>query len=373
MQSITVKAPGRINLIGEHTDYNNGYVLPAAIQKAATVTIEKRTDNLVVLTALDLHESITITIADIKPSATQWVNYIIGVIAQFQKIKRFPSGFSVTLKSDIPIGAGLSSSAAIECAVAYALNELFAFGIDKMELALMAQKAEHEYAGVQCGIMDQFASLFGKKDQVVLLDCKTMKYQYFPFDLNEYSIVLFDTQIKHALASSEYNTRRLECEAGVAMIREKYKEVATLREASLTILNECVNENLYPIIYNRCKYVIQEIERTVAATKNLAAKELKAFGAKMFVTHEGLSKLYEVSCPELDLLVDMVKNKEQVLGARMMGGGFGGCTINIIKTNAVNDLIASVSETYKQQTGKDLQHYMVSIEDGANVITNSKF
>jgi galactokinase len=373
MQSITVKAPGRINLIGEHTDYNNGFVLPAAIQKAATVTIEKRTDNLVVLTALDLNESITISLVDMKPSSIQWANYMIGVIAQIQKKHNFPIGFSITLKSDIPIGAGLSSSAAIECAVAYALNELFAFGIDKMELALMAQKAEQEYAGVQCGIMDQFASLFGKKDQVVLLDCKTMEYQYFPLELKEYSIVLFDTQIKHALASSEYNTRRLECEAGVAMIQSKYAQVNSLRDANLHMLNECVNASLYPIVYNRCKYVIQEIERTIGATQNLAANDLKCFGEKMFATHEGLSKLYEVSCPELDLLVDAVKNKEGAVGARMMGGGFGGCTINIVKTNAVNDLIKEVEIAYQVNTGKALLHYIVSIEDGANEITNSKF
>ncbi len=368
MQSITVKAPGRINLIGEHTDYNNGFVLPAAIQKAATVTIEKRVDRIVTLIALDLNESISILLEEIKPSEIHWANYIIGVIAQFQKKHNFPIGFSITLKSDIPIGAGLSSSAAIECAVAYALNELFAFGIDKMELALMAQKAEQEYAGVKCGIMDQFASLFGKKDHVVLLDCKTMEYQYFPLLLKDYTIVLFDTQIKHALASSEYNTRRLECEAGVAMIQTKYANVVSLRAANLEMLNECVSADLYPIIYNRCKYVIQEIERTLAATQNLVANELVAFGEKMFATHEGLSKLYEVSCPELDVLVDIVKNKEGVIGARMMGGGFGGCTINIVKATEVNRVIANTSEAYKQQTGKDLVNYIVSIEDGAYII-----
>ncbi len=368
MQSITVKAPGRINLIGEHTDYNNGFVLPAAIQKAATVTIEKRADTLVELKALDLNESISTLLEEIKPSEIHWANYIIGVIAQFQKKYNFPTGFSITLKSDIPIGAGLSSSAAIECAVAYALNELFAFGIDKMELALMAQKAEHEYAGVQCGIMDQFASLYGKKDHVVLLDCKTMEYQYFPLLLKDFTIVLFDTQIKHALASSEYNTRRLECEAGVAMIQFKFPQVNSLRDANLYMLNECVNSIAFPIVYNRCKYVIEEMERTLAATENLVANELAAFGKKMFATHKGLSTLYEVSCTELDALVDMVKNKEGVIGARMMGGGFGGCTINIVKKAELNTVIVNTIDAYKQQTGKDLVHYIVSIEDGLVVV-----
>ena len=369
MQSITVKAPGRINLIGEHTDYNNGFVLPAAIQQAATVTIIKRADDEMHLKAIDLNETFIIdSIAVLQKTDKHWANYIIGVIVQFAKQFKFPTGFNLEVTSNVPIGAGLSSSAAIECSVAYALNELFAFGIDKMDLVFMAQKAEHDFAGVQCGIMDQFASVFGQKDHVVLLDCQSMDYQYFPLAIQGYQIVLFDTGVKHALASSEYNTRRKECEAGVELIQVKYPQVVSLREATISMLNETVDTNLYPIVYNRCKYVIEEIERTHLATEDLRLHDLLAFGKKMFATHKGLSELYEVSCPELDILITAVSNNENVLGARMMGGGFGGCTINIVKENATLDIIASVSKQYQIQTNKTLSHYIVSIEDGARVV-----
>lgn len=366
MQSVQIKAPGRINLIGEHTDYNNGFVLPAAIQYTATVTITKRADEELHLTAIDLNDKLVLpNLAALTVSEKQWANYLIGVIAQFSKKYQFPTGFDIQLTSNVPIGAGLSSSAAIECATAFGLNELFKLGFNKMELALIAQKAEHEFAGVQCGIMDQFASVFGKKDHVVLLDCQTMEYQYYPFLLNDYTIVLFDTGVKHALASSEYNTRRNECEQGVDLIQKKYPQVHSLREATMQQLNASVDKIAHPLIYNRCKYVIEEIERTQAATQDLMRQDLKAFGEKMFLTHQGLSALYEVSCPELDVLANAVKDNPHVLGARMMGGGFGGCTINIIKSKATASLIESITTFYKNQTGKNLTHYMVSIENGA--------
>lgn len=320
MQSVKVIAPGRINLIGEHTDYNNGFVLPAAIQMGATATISKRADDEIHLTATDLQESLIIdSLANLRISEKQWANYIIGVIVQFVKKRKFPTGFNIELSSNVPIGAGLSSSAAIECSIAFGLNELFEFGIDKMELTFMAQKAEHDFAGVQCGIMDQFASMFGKKDQVVLLDCQNMEYQYFPLQLNGYQIILFDTSVKHALASSEYNTRRKECEQGIQFIQSKFPQVQSLRTATLQMLHETVDVNQFPLVYNRCKYVIEEIARTQAATEDLKQQNIKAFGAKMFETHDGLSKLYEVSCPELDILINLVRENDKVIGARMMG------------------------------------------------------
>ena len=369
MQSIIVKAPGRINLIGEHTDYNNGFVLPAAIQQAAIVSISKRTDDQIHLTAVDVPDEIIIeSMRDLVIHEKQWANYVIGVIVQFIKKQKLSTGFNLAITSDVPIGAGLSSSAAIECAVAVGINELFSLGIDKMELAFMAQKAEHEFAGVQCGIMDQFASLFGKRNQVVLLDCQNMEYQYFPLLLKEYQIVLFDTGVKHALASSEYNTRLKECEKAVQYIKMNYPQVNTLRDASMDMLNASVDVNKEPIVYKRAKYVIEEIERTIAACTDLKENNLEAFGKKMFATHEGLSNWYEVSCPELDTLVGFVKNNQAVLGARMMGGGFGGCTINIIKSSEAPNLIQQISEAYQQATGKPLKNYIVSIEDGAGVI-----
>jgi galactokinase len=368
MQHLTVKAPGRINLIGEHTDYNEGFVMPAAIQKAATVYIEKREDSTIHLFAEDLKESYTLNLDTVTKSSKDWANYIIGVIAQFQKVVTIPKGFTLRLKSDVPIGAGLSSSAAIECAVAFAINELFALGLDRMQLTKMAQKAEHEYAGVLCGIMDQFASMFGKKDQVILLDCKTMHYQYYPLKLANYDIVLLDTQIKHALASSEYNTRRAECEQGIVMIQQKYPTTKSLREVSMDMLNECVDSSQMKKVYNRCKYVIEEIERTQAAAKDLQEGQLAAFGQKMFATHDGLSLLYEVSCPELDFLVKEVKDNPNVIGARMMGGGFGGCTINLIKKEATASVVQKLVASYHKTFQKNLLSYEVNIDDGASIL-----
>ncbi len=369
MQSIIVKAPGRINLIGEHTDYNNGFVLPAAIQQAAIVSISKRTDNQIHLTAVDIPDELIIeSFHNLSVSEKQWANYVIGVVAQIIQKFPLPSGFNLAVTSDIPIGAGLSSSAAIECAVAFGINELFSLGIDKMELANMAQKAEHEFAGVQCGIMDQFASLFGKKDHVILLDCQTMEYHYFPLLLEGYQIILFDTGIKHELASSEYNIRRKECEQGVALMQLKYPTISSLRDATIEILDECVDSKEHPIVYNRCRYVIEEIVRTKNACVDLQNNDLVAFGNKMFDTHEGLSNMYDVSCPELDLLVDLVKNNDSVVGARMMGGGFGGCTINIVKSAFTAQTIHEIKMAFYEKMGITINHYLVSIEDGAIVL-----
>jgi galactokinase len=368
MQHLTVKAPGRINLIGEHTDYNEGFVMPAAIQKAATVYIEKREDSAIHLFAEDIQESYTLNLDTVAKSSKDWANYIIGVIAQFQKLVTIPAGFTLRLKSDVPIGAGLSSSAAIECAVAFAINELFALGLDRMQLTKMAQKAEHEYAGVLCGIMDQFASMFGKKDQVILLDCKTMHYQYYPLKLANYDIVLLDTQIKHALASSEYNTRRAECQQGIVLIQQKYPTTKSLREVSMDMLNECVDSSQMKKVYNRCKYVIEEIERTQAAAKDLQEGQLAAFGQKMFATHDRLSLLYEVSCPELDFLVKELKDNPNIIGARMMGGGFGGCTINLIKKEATASVVQKLVASYHKTFQKNLLSYEVNIDDGASIL-----
>lgn len=382
--SLVVQSPGRINLIGEHTDYNNGFVLPAAIDKCVQVAIAKRTDGAIHMHAIDLQESVIIPAVAIQPHATSWVNYIIGVVAQVQKYSAGASnnsaaldldkGFDICIQGDIPIGAGLSSSAAVECAVIFALNELYQLGLTTMQMALMTQQSEHEFAGVKCGIMDMFASLHGKSNQVMLLDCANLHHTYYPLDLKEYQIVLFDTQIKHALASSEYNTRRLECEQGVGVLQQKYPSIKTLRDASKQQVEQCLapNNNLDKNaisnkVYQRCKYVVDEIERVQLAVKDLLAGDIKAFGQKMYDTHEGLSKLYEVSCPELDILVNAVKDNPYVLGARMMGGGFGGCTINIIKKSEVQAIINSVAEVYAQQTAHTLKVHQVKIAQGTHI------
>jgi galactokinase len=382
--SLVVQSPGRINLIGEHTDYNNGFVLPAAIDKCVQVAIAKRTDGTIHMHAIDLQESVIVPAVAMQPHATSWVNYIIGVVVQVQKYNTSKSGsnasheidkgFDIGIQGDIPIGAGLSSSAAVECAVIFALNEMYQLGLTTMQMALMTQQSEHEFAGVKCGIMDMFASLHGKNNQVMLLDCANLHHTYYPLDLKDYQIVLFDTQIKHALASSEYNTRRLECEQGVEVLQQKYPSIKTLRDTSKQQVEQCLapknNDAKNAIsdkVYQRCKYVVDEIERVQLAVKDLLAGDIKAFGQKMFETHEGLSKLYEVSCPELDILVNAVKDNPHVLGARMMGGGFGGCTINIVKKSEVQVTINTVAEVYAQQTAHTLKVHQVKIAQGTHI------
>lgn len=365
-ESLVVRSPGRINLIGEHTDYNNGFVLPAAIDKAVYVALEKRKDEYLQLHSVDFRETVDIALPDIAPKPGHWSTYILGVADQFRQRGVALSGFGLAIYGDVPLGAGLSSSAAVECAVAFSLNELFDAGFSRRELALMAQAAEHQYAGVKCGIMDQFASLFGKKDHVIRLDCLTLEYEYFPLRLKDHVVVLFDTQVKHSLASSEYNVRRMQCEEGVGLIRQLHPEVQSLRDATPEMVNRCIPAG--NPVYPRCKFVVEEIDRVQKACKDLVAGDLAAFGREMYATHEGLSRDYEVSCAELDFLVNAVRNNPAVVGARMMGGGFGGCTINLVHRDAVEPLVRQLREDYRQAMGKELKHYVVNIEDGTSVI-----
>ena len=401
--TLVVKSPGRINLIGEHTDYNHGFVLPAAIDKYIEVAIGKRADGAIHMVALDLGETIILPIHNLTPQATQWVNYIIGVVDQVFNSKennvdsienntplnetKLVAGFNICIQGNIPLGAGLSSSAAVECAVLFAINELYQLSLTKMQMALMAQAAERTFAGVNCGLMDMFASLHGQKNKAILLDCDSLAFTYYPIELKDYSIVLFDTQIKHALASSEYNTRRLECEQGLKIIQEKYASVKTFRDISLEQVEEClaswdipknemnedtiqekIRKDKTSKVYQRCKYVVEEIARVQLAVQDLEKGDMQAFGKKMFATHEGLSKLYEVSCPELDFLVAEVSKNENVLGARMMGGGFGGCTINIIKKTAVEEITKELTAHYAKAMHKEFAFYITSIEEGTHLV-----
>jgi galactokinase len=365
--TIIVKSPGRINIIGEHTDYNEGFVLPAAIDKAVYFAISLREDNCINFYAVDFLESYIGTVIDVQKSDLQWPNYILGVVKELQKANFIIKGFNAVIGSDLPIGAGLSSSAALECATVFALNNLLQLNIDKLDLLKHAQLAEHNFAGVMCGIMDQFASTMGKENHCIKLDCKNIEYEYIPLDLKGYKIVLLNTNVKHSLASSAYNTRRQECEQAVQWVKEKYTEVNSLRDVTLMMLEEIVLPK-DKTIYDRSSFVVAEINRVHTACKNLQEGNIKSLGEKMFETHYGLSKLYEVSCKELDFLVDAVVDNENVIGARMMGGGFGGCTINIVAENAVDTFIENISIAYETEMGKQLIAYVVNTADGTSTI-----
>ena len=368
---VIFQSPGRINILGEHTDYNEGFVLPAAINKNIYVGIGKRTDNQIHLFAADFNESFTTDTENIKPATIQWPNYILGVVDQLQKNGHTIGGLNLVIDGDIPIGAGLSSSAAVECAVVFALNETFEFGLSRMQMVPLAQKAEHVFAGVKCGIMDQFASMFGKKNNAIKLDCRSLHFEYIPIKLEGYKIVLFNTNVKHNLAASAYNERRQQCEAGVSMIAQNHPSITSLRDVNISMLKDYV-EQADSLIYKRCKYVVQENERLLGACEDLKKGNIKALGEKMYQTHNGLRYDYDVSCKELDFLIDYVKTNAHVAGARMVGGGFGGCTINLVKEEAVEKLIADISIAYQEAMNLPLTAYQVSVENGTGVCAESE-
>ena len=366
---LITRSPGRINMIGEHLDYNMGFVLPAAINKAIWLGIHKRDDDTICMHSLDYNDDFHTSIDAISPSGKLWPDYILGVVKQIQKKHKISHGFNLVFGGDIPPGAGLSSSAALECATAFALNELFILDYEKMDLVRIGQAAENEFVGVKCGIMDQFASVFGKKEHLIRLDCRSLEYVYVPFHARNIKILLFDTRVKHSLADSAYNERREQCEKGVSLIQKYHTEVKSLRDASQEMLETCVKA-VDETVYNRCTYVVSEIKRLLNGCIDLEKDDLISFGKRMFETHAGLKDLYEVSCTELDLLVNLVKDNPDVLGARMMGGGFGGCTINLVRAEAASAIIKKVSDTYLSDTGTEMLVYEVGIEDGTELVEN---
>lgn len=366
--TFVVRAPGRINLIGEHTDYNDGFVLPAAIDKAIYFAVAPRTDRVCKLYAADLNDSYEFSLDTIQKSPKSWANYLIGVTSELITAGYIiPSGFEVAFGGDVPNGAGLSSSAAVESGMGFSLSEMFGLKVPRLELALTAQRAEHHFAGLQCGIMDMFASIHGKAHSVIRLDCRDLSYEYFPFNFIDYQLVLCNSGVKHTLADSAYNTRRQECEAGVAILKQFYPHIQSLRDVSLAQV-ETHRTDFSENVYRRCRYVTGEIERVVAACEDLKRDDLEAFGKKMYETHEGLSNDYEVSCVELDFLVEQTFDKKDVLGARLMGGGFGGCTINIVKTEKVADFIQQMTVSYHNQFNRKLICHVVEITEGVEKI-----
>ena len=364
---LLVRSPGRVNLIGEHTDYNMGFVLPASISKAIYLAIQKREDQEIHLVSFDYDDRYQGSLQNLVPSGQLWPDYILGVVEQIQKTGAKLGGFNLVFGGDIPVGAGLSSSAALECATGFALNELFNCGFSKIEIVKMGQSAENQFVGVNCGIMDQFASVFGQEKKLIRLDCQSLEHTYIPFNDADIDIVLFNSGVKHSLASSAYNDRRAQCEKGVALIQLHYPEVNSLRDATEEMLLKYVK----PVdeeTYKRCHYVVSEIQRLLDGCIDLENDNMETFGKRMFETHAGLRDLYEVSCPELDHLVNLVSNNPNVLGARMMGGGFGGCTINLVKKEGVEALISEVTAGYKKLTGMDVQAYIAQIGDGTSLV-----
>ncbi len=364
---VSVSAPGRINIIGEHTDYNNGFVLPAAIDKKIKLHIEVHSNpNQAWVEALDLGENFTFDIRSFRPLVSGWQNYVMGVVSELQKLGAQIPGFIARFKGEIPIGSGLSSSAALECSFASGLNDLFSLGFNKSQLIEAAQMAEHNFVGIKCGIMDQFASVMGRKDQVILLDCQTLQHRYFPLVLEDHTLLLLNSNVTHELASSEYNTRRSECEEGVSIIQKRRKEVKSLRDVDISMLNSA-KADLPSIIYQRCHHVVTENARVIEATHALEKGDYTNLGALMYGSHTSLSRDYAVSCPELDFLVDTTRELPYVLGSRMMGGGFGGCTINLLEEAELDGFLALIATKYRKEFDKDLTPIHVKIDDGVLV------
>ncbi len=360
---LVVRAPGRINLIGEHTDYNDGYVMPAAIDKEIICAIAPNYSNTCHLFAFDLNEEHVFSVENYEKSEKGWPNYIMGVVDQFLKRGLDIQGFDCVFGGNIPLGAGLSSSAALECAFAYSLNTLYSHRLSNLELTRLALGAENEFVGLNCGIMDQFASIHGKAEHVMRLDCRTLEYEYFDFKMEEYGVVLCDTRVEHSLASSEYNTRRAECEKGVAILKKYEPSIKALRDASPELIEKHRDE-MGPVVYNRSSYVVEEDIRVLETCDLLSKGDMIAVGKKLYESHEGLSKKYEVSCEELDFLVEETKSMDMVIGARMMGGGFGGCTINLVKIDRINQFIDKISHAYKNKFDIELKTYTVRIVNG---------
>jgi len=366
---LLVRAPGRINLIGEHTDYNDGLVLPAAIDRDIRFALRLTDTGRIRLAAIDLQDTYEVAVADVKPlEPGHWANYQLGVVAGLLREGADIKGFDCAFGGNVPGGAGLSSSAAVECGVAWGLNELLGLELDRMKLAHIAQKAEHEYAKVMCGLMDQFASLFARNAHVVMLDCRSLDYQYFPFDTDDCRIVLCNSGVKHALGDSEYNTRRQECARGVEILQQHNPAIKSLRDATLEEIDAAKGE-MGEVIARRCRYVVEENQRVRSFTDCLAKhSSLSSVGELLYQSHAGLRDDYQVSCAELDTLVELSRQVPGCYGARMMGGGFGGCTINLVATPQVREFLEHMKQGYHNQLGLKLETYVTTLADGVGEI-----
>lgn len=357
-------SPGRINLIGEHTDYNGGFVFPGAVQQGIIAEIRPNGTRNVRAYSINLKDYVEFSLDDDKGPTSTHFRFIYGVCREMMKLGVPVDGFNTAFAGDVPLGAGMSSSAALESAYAFALNDMFGENkIDKFTLAKVGQATEHNYIGCNCGIMDQFASVFGKAGSLMRLDCRSLQYKYFPFDPKGYKLVLLNSQVKHDLATSAYNDRRRSCENVVAAIKRHHPEVDSLRDATYDMLNE-VRSEVSEEDALRAKYVIGEKYRVLEVCVALEEGDYEEVGKKMYETHYGLSKEYEVSCPEIDFLNDVARSCG-VTGSRIMGGGFGGCTINLVSDELYANFIETAKKSYKEKFGKEPVVIDVVIGDGA--------
>lgn len=369
MKKVRIKAPGRINIIGEHTDYNDGFVLPAAIDKY--IEFEIQTDSSIhfsTITAIDKGETLKFLVQDEGMLFGGWGNYIQGVVKVLNqlrpnKIKNFTGSF----KGNIPQGSGLSSSAALEIGLAIGLNALFDLKLNHLELIKAAQLAEHQYVGTQCGIMDQFAAMMGKANHAILLDCKTLEFDYIPMQLDGYQWLIINSKIHHELATSAYNQRRYECQEGVEIFRKYEENINSLRDVTPAIL-DYHKHSFPPIIYNRCRHVVEENLRVMQLVEAMEQGNVKTIGQKITASHDSLRDWYEVSCPEIDFLVEKMLLQDGVLGARMMGGGFGGCTLNLLHPSFDESQLNLVLEAYQKQVGVTPDILPFTIVDGAHLL-----
>jgi len=358
------RAPGRINLIGEHTDYNGGFVLPAGIDKYCSIAIAPSSKQPSTVIASDLDDGVEFYDIPTEPGSAHWMNYVWGVMSAFKSRGYIIPPFNAVIQSDIPVGAGLSSSAALEVVFAKAFNELFQFSLSNIELTMVAKEAENNYVGLQCGIMDMFASVHARKDMAIKLDCRNLDVEYVPLQLKTNKILLIDTCIKHELASSEYNQRRQECESVVFKLNQQGIQATSLRDISRVDLD--AHRNIFSEKeYQRASYVIEENTRLHQFVAAISKNDWSDAGALLCASHEGLKNKYQVSCEALDQLVDWCKSSKGVWGGRMMGGGFGGCTINLVEEEEISAIITMVSERYQSRFGVNPKYYIASTGDGS--------
>lgn len=364
---LTVRAPGRINLIGEHTDYNGGFVFPAAVGHEIQFAMGRSgSDDQCSLYAIDLNVRFDFRLSEMAPlPPNSWENYLMGVAAEIQATGRSIQGFNLVFTGNVPRGSGMSSSAAVECGTCFGLSELFDLDIPRVEMAQISQLAEHHYAGVMCGIMDQFSSVLGKADHAFRLDCESLDYDYFPLQLKEFSLVLCNSNVTHNLADSGYNERRQQCDEGVKILQQHIPGLTSLRHVSLEQLHMLQSE-FSEIVFRRCKYVLEENARVNAFAKALEHGDIHHAGELLKQSQQGMQYEYEITCPEIDFMAQFANARAETLGARMTGGGFGGCTINLVKKGTEERFVMDLNRAYEDQFNQSITPIPINIAEGVS-------